>query len=119
MPWGISSRALGRGRRLLVLAVLGLGLLAGGPARRLALLFGVDAVGLALLERLAVLVEVGAEVVDEVGDRLAQRLLVGLLELAGLFDPAQQIGLLGVQAGPQVGEELADALDFDPVEVAA
>src|SRR5690349_21232659 len=102
MPWGISSRALGRGRRLLVLAVLGL-----GPARGLALLFGVDAVGLAGLQRLAVLVEVGAEIVDEVGDRLAQRLLVGVLELAGLFDPAQQLGVLGMQTDPQVGEELA------------
>src|SRR6185369_1544711 len=95
------------------------GLLLFNPRRGLALLFGVDAVGLALLERVAVLVEVGAEIVDEVGDRLAQRLLVVLLELAGLFDPAQQLRLLRVQAGPQVGEELADALDFDPVEVAA
>src|SRR6476646_9645445 len=115
--------ALSRGRRLLVLSavavIVGPGLRALGASRRLALLFGVDAVGLALLERVAVLVEVGAEVVDEVGDRLTQRLLVVLLELAGLFDPAQQLGLLRVQAGPQVGEELADALDFDPVEVAA
>ena len=52
-------------------------------------------------------------------DRLAELLLVLVGELAAVFDPLQQLGLLGVQAGPQVGEELADALDFDPVEEAA
>ena len=94
------------GRRLL--GVLGIASRAGGS---LALLLRLDAVGLAGLDRVAVLVEVGAEVVDEVADRLAELLLVGLLELAGLFDPLQQVGVLAVQAGPQVGEELADAID--------
>ena len=65
------------------------------------------------------LVEVGPEVVDELGDRLAERLLVVVLELSGLFDPRQQLGVLGVEPDPQVGEELADALDLDPVEIAA
>ena len=35
------------------------------------------------------------------------------------LDPAQQVGLLGAQADPQVAEELAHALGLDPVEVAA
>ena len=83
-----------------------------------ALLLGADPVRLALLERLALLVEVGAEVVDHLGDRLAERLLVLVGELA-VVDPAHQLPLLGLQPPEQVGEELLHALDLDPVEVAA
>jgi hypothetical protein len=66
-----------------------------------------------------VLVEVGAEVVDEVANRRAQLLLVGFLELAGLGDSAQQLGLLRAQPDPQIAQELADAFGRDPVEEAA
>src|SRR6188472_810733 len=107
------TRTLGRGR--LLLSLFGL-----GDAGRLGpLLLGLDPVGLAGLDRVAVLVEVGAEVVNDLGDRRAQLLLVVLLELAALGNPLQQLGLLGVQADAQVAEELADALGFDSVEKAA
>src|SRR5829696_6578587 len=64
---------------------LGLGLLARlllGASGLLVLLAILDPVGLALLERLSVGVEVGPEVVDHLGDRLAERLLVVIGELA-------------------------------------
>src|SRR6187397_450087 len=119
MPWGIATRALGRGRRLLVIAAVGVTLGLGGPGGSLTLLFGVDAVGLALLERLAVLVEVGAEVVDHLGDRLAQLLLALVVELAVVVDRVHQLGLLRAETAAQVLEERCDAVGLDPVEVAA
>src|SRR3977135_259021 len=107
------TRTLGRGRLLLILFGLG----DGGRLRPL--LLGLDPVGLSRLDRVAVLVEVGAEVIDDPGDRRAELLLVGLLELAALGDPLQQVSLLGVEANAQVAEELTDALGLDPVEEAA
>src|SRR5688572_19459302 len=76
----------------LLLGGLGIGIFVVVGARAaggLALLLGLDAVGLALLERLALLVEVGAEVVDGLGDRLAERVLVVVLELAALVHLVQ------------------------------
>ena len=97
---------------------LGLGLLLGA-ARLLALGVGLDPVGLTLLERLTLLVEVGAEVVDHLGDRLAQRLLVLVGELAArsirfISSPCSECS-----RDSRSVEEVADALDLDPVEVAA
>src|SRR5918994_5395670 len=88
---------LGRGR--------GLGLVrptiravAAGAARCGALLLRVDPVGLALLERVAVLVEVGTEVVEEVLDGLAQLLLVLIGQLAAVVDSLDQLLVLGAQS---------------------
>src|SRR5215207_10586681 len=79
---GLLDRALG---------LLGLGLRLGllarlllGASGLLVLLAILDPVGLALLERLSLGVEVGAEVVDHLGDGLAERPLVFIGELAGL-----------------------------------
>src|SRR5215216_5833785 len=52
--------------------LLGLGLLSG-TRRRLLLLARLDAIGFALGDRVTLLVEVGTEVVDHLGDRLAER----------------------------------------------
>ncbi len=82
-------------------------------------LLRLDSVRLPRLDRVAELVEVGAEVVDEVADRRAQLLLVGVLELAGLGDPLEQLGLLGAQPDAQVAEELAHPLGLDPIEEAS
>ena len=97
-----------------------LGRLLIGLARPpLPLLLGLDPVGLALLQGIALLVEVGAEVVDHLPDRLPQRLLVLIRELAGLVDPVEQVLVLGVEPGEQIGEELGYPLGLDPVQIAA
>src|SRR6185437_5712183 len=111
-PWRLGSRGSLRG------LVLRLGLrsgrfgLLGGRFRDFRLQF-------AGLDRVAVLVEVGPEVLDEGADRVTAGLLVGVLQLPGRLDPVEQVLVFGVQADPQVGAELGDALGFDPVEVAA
>src|SRR4051812_6112758 len=111
MPW-VSGSASGR-RGLL----LGVGLLdSAGP---IAFLLRADSIRLSGLDRLALLVEVGPEVVDEFADRRSELLLVGLLELAGLGDSLEQVGVLGTHPGPQVAQELPHALHLDPVEEAA
>src|SRR5688572_2347321 len=90
--------------------------LATRAARGLALLLRPDPIRLAFLEWLAVLVEVGPEVVDHLRDRAAELLLVLVGELT-VVDPAHQIALLALQALDQVAQEVLDPLDLDPVEV--
>ena len=98
---------------LVVGAVLG-----GRAALLLALLLVLDAIRLALLERVALLVEVGPEVVDRLGDRRAE-LLLGRVVPVAAGDLLEQLLLLRVQPLEQLLEEVLDALGLDPVEVAA
>src|SRR4051812_13833244 len=67
------------------------------PARPIARGTRLDAVGLALRQRLALLVEVVAEVVGERGDQVAQRLL-GLVGPVASADLVEQLGVLGAHA---------------------
>ena len=78
-----------------------------------------DPVGFALLELTPLFVEVRAEVVDHLADRVAELLLALLLELAVGVDGFHQLRLLTVQAVVEIAEEVGDAIDLDPVEVAA
>src|SRR5688500_18720690 len=107
--------ALGLVVRVVVVTGAVLGGLAALP---LALLLVLDPVRLALLERVALLVEVGAEVVDRLGDRLAERLLHRVVPVAP-GDLLEALLLLGVKPLDQVLQEVLDALGLDPVEVAA
>src|SRR4051812_40777814 len=75
------------------------------------------AVGLALLHRLAVLVEVAAEVVGELLDELLDLLDRGVLPVA-LADLLEQVADLGVRPLAQRVEVLGDAVDVDAVQVA-
>src|ERR1700675_3330591 len=54
------------------------------------------------VERLALLVEVGTEVLEELADRLAQLVLVLVGQVAGVANTAQQLVLLGVHVRAQV-----------------
>src|SRR5919108_1610214 len=85
--------AMRLGRRGLLLGGL-LHLLVGldGLAPLLRALLAEDAVGLALLDRVALGVEVGPEVVDRLGDRVAQLGLDRVVPLA-VGDLRHQIGL--------------------------
>src|SRR5258708_7247017 len=81
------------------------------------MLLAPDTVGLALLERLTFLVEVWPEVIERLGDRLAEGPLELVVPLAGV-EPLDRVLVLGVQALQQELEELAHALDLDAVEEA-
>ena len=82
-------------------------------------MLGADPVRLALLELVALGVEVGTEVVDHLRDRVAELLLLLVGELPVVVDRADEVGLLAAQPVAQVAEERGDAVDLDPVEVAA
>src|SRR3954463_11360000 len=82
------------------------------------MLLVLDAIRLALFELLALLVEVGPEVVDRLGDRLAE-LLLHLVVPFAVADLVHQVRLLGVEALQHRAVELPYALGLDAVEVAA
>src|SRR3954451_8014773 len=77
-----------------------------------------DAIRLALLDRIALLVEVRTKIVDRLGDRVAE-LLLDLVAPVPLPDLAHHLGVLGVEPLKERLVELLDALDLDAVEVAA
>src|SRR4051794_14766725 len=76
-----------------------------------------DAVGLALVHRLAVLVEVAAEVVGELLDEALDLVDRRVLPVAAA-DRLEHVGDLRVRALAQRREVLGDAVDVDAVEVA-
>src|SRR5258705_10477375 len=114
----MSAAPLGGGRGLLLFLLLGA---LGRRRLALALLAGVATAHPLLLarrptdlvgQRLALLVEVVAEVVGEAGDGVAQR----LLDLVGPFavaDLLEQVWRLGVQALGQLARELGHPADGD------
>src|SRR5215208_439512 len=77
-----------------------------------------DAVGLALLDLVALLVEVGPEVVDGLADRVSQ-LRLGVVAPVAVGDLLHEVLVLRVQALEHGVEEVVDAVGLDPVEVAA
>src|SRR3954449_6756969 len=112
----------GRGLPLRISCVLVSARAVSGPTgSALGLALGVreDPLGLAFLDRLTLLVEVVAEVVGEVADRLPELVLVLVGKLTGLGDAAHQLLVLAVEAEDHVAEEVLDPLDLDAVEVPA
>src|SRR3954464_15607471 len=77
-----------------------------------------DAIRLTLLDRIALLVEVRAEIVDRLGDRVAE-LLLDLVAPVPLSDLPHHVGVLGVESLKERLVEFLDAVDLDAVEVAA
>src|SRR4051812_13439823 len=123
----------GRGRRQAVISGRSRGVRACGWGHRLGLRPDGLGLGLALLllrllapaallvadrvllgERVALLVEVVAEVVGELLDRVAQRLLGPVGPVAGAH-LVQRVGGVGVQALDQLLVELGHAVDADAV----
>src|SRR3954468_13933533 len=102
-----------------VAAGLGLGAVAAvGPLALVAALVAArDAVGLALLDRLALLVEVVAEVVGEARHRPVEG-FDGLVGPVPAGDLLQEVGVLGAGLLGETVEELRDLVHGDSVQVA-